>query len=53
MRSVHTLLGMAAVLAGAIALLAGCSVMPEEEPVPEELAILFTGNTGAELEPCG
>jgi hypothetical protein len=40
-------------LSGFLLLWAGCSLMPEEEPVPEELAVLFTASTSAELEPCG
>lgn len=31
----------------------GCAMMPEEEPVAEEVAILFTSSTGGEIEPCG
>ncbi len=40
-------------LAGFVALGVGCSIMPEKEPIPDELAILFTASTGAEIEPCG
>lgn|GEM_PF-3300200 len=43
----------AAGFAGLLILWAGCSLMPEEEPVPEELAIFFTASTGGEIEPCG
>ncbi len=40
-------------LAGLATLWAGCSLMPKEEPVPDELAIFFTASTGGEIEPCG
>jgi hypothetical protein len=32
---------------------AGCALMPQKEPAPEELAIFFTASTGGEIEPCG
>ena len=43
---VSVLAFLAAVMGGG-----GCSMVPEEEPIPAELAILFTGATGGELEP--
>jgi len=43
----------AAVLGGSLILWAGCALMPKKEPIPPELAILFTASTGGELEPCG
>jgi hypothetical protein len=42
-----------AALVGLVTLWAGCSLVPQKEPVPEELGIFFTASTGGEIEPCG
>ena len=53
MRPSHPAVPVLGAVLAMLVLWAGCSMMPEKEPPPEELAILFTASTGAEIEPCG